>query len=186
MNTPGTASAPSLAPEVFPCLVLENDRPEWLRLAGGGIFARGTSVVAGGAGTRSSAQLLNNQSKTLVVVERVEVVVASGLVSVYTIMGAPGSIPFGTQIRGQSRDTRAPRTAAGLPSQSSAIIVTDNTLGLAGTFAAAALPISATITEPWVLAPGDSLYVCPNADNVGISHITFYWRERPAQPSELV
>jgi len=185
LTTPGGSSAPSVAPEIFPCLVLENDRPEWLRLAGSGLYSRGTSVTAGGAGTRSSAQIINAQTRTLVVVERVEIAVAAGLVSAYTIMGAPGALPIGTQIRGQARDSRWPRTPAGQPNQSTALIIIDNTLGLAGTSAAAALPATAVITQPWVLAPGDAMYVCPNADNVAITYVSFFWRERPAQPGEL-
>lgn len=180
---PGGAATPGVAPELFPCIVLENDRPEYVFLGGGGLYARAGSVAAGGAGTRSSAQLVNPSRSTLLVVRRILATVASGNVVVRMTNYPDGSLPFGTSVLGSARDTRQ-RLSSGAPGQSSGTIITDNTLATVGTPAMLDEPTSVNLEADFVLGPGGALYLSPNADNVAISRFSIFWYERRLNPSE--
>lgn len=180
LMTPGGAVAPGVAPELFPCVVLENDRPEWHYLGGGGIFGRSSSagVAAGGAGVRSSVQIVNARRDNLVIVESIEMATAATALVASVIRYGVDVLPFGTAVSGVPRDSRM------FGRGSSATVVIDNTLA-----AAAGSTIYNTLTPmklplPVVLAPGDALYCAPVADNTAITIWAFGWRERKLNPSE--
>lgn len=186
---PGGAVAPSVAPELFPCVVLENDRPEWLYLAGQGLYEFFVQVGAGGAGTRASAWLYNSSPDLLVVVEGLEAVVASGQVRLAMVGLPAGTLPFGTYSAGVSADGRAKAPSSAAVRRSQANIVTDNTLGSQETSTNRLWVSSGTTlvrTSAWVLGPFTGLYVCPSADNVVLTSCAFRWRERRLNPSERV
>lgn len=183
--TPGGAVAPSLAPEIMPVVVLENDRPEYRVLEGGGIFARGVSVPAGGAGNRSGVLVYPTSPDTLVVIERIDWLVGSGQLrlNIMNFGPPPATLPFGTVVRGTTRDTR--QGTVGSPRTSNAAVWTDNT-------AAAISPssnlwigaASGSMNAAIVLAPYTALYAFPDADNVAITYFSAFWRERKLNPSE--
>lgn len=182
---PGGAAAPAVAPELFPCVVLESDRPEYQFLANQGRYGRGTSVGAGGAGTRATAALYNpSDSNTLVVIERITAAAASGLL-VFAIQNVGAAAPFGTAAKGRSTDSRS-QASTGDVRLSAASLIPDNTLAApgAGTFMVGPLAFDDQI--PVILAPGSVCYVYPNADNVAITYCTFQWRERRLNPSERI
>lgn len=178
--------APGVAPEIFPVVVLENDRPEMQYLEGGGLFARGQGTGTPGAGNRAIAMLVNYQPDTLVVVERAYCQVASGNCIASTYYYGPASAPpgGGTTVTGRSRDTRA-LSSTGIVRESGAYLNTNVTLpapgGLYTMWRAAS---SLDVTLPVVLAPYSALIFYPDADAVAILNNYFVWRERRINPSE--
>lgn len=177
LMTPGGAVSPGVAPELFPTVVLENDRPELLHLTNSDRFCRSVSVAAGGVGTRSSAQLFVSVADLLVVVERIEVTLPSGNVQLRLNRLGPSLSPVGTPFVGVPNDSR-------YLGSSSAAVITDATLGAAGTSFYTGIGTSAILDRPFVLTQGNGLYVCATADNVAITSATFWWRERRLNQSE--
>jgi len=184
LMTPGGSSSPGVAPEIFPCIVLENDRPEYHYLYGAMLYGRGTSVAAGGAGTRSSVTLVNQSQETLAVIERVQLTVASGAATIRLSTGFTGFLPFGTVLRGVARDTRSRATSGTVPQNSQLAFVTDNTLGAGGSSTLWFSALTLDLREPFVLGPGGALVLQPSADNVAIDFVSVLWRERRLNPSE--
>lgn len=185
--TPGGAVAPGVAPELFPNITLENDRPEWLFLSGQGLYSYYTAQAAGGAGTRSSVALYNTSPDTLVVVEHVYIEVASNVPQMFMIAQPEGTIPFGTQERGVSADSRARQAGATQVRRSSAFFVRDNTLAAAGganNRLWQGTGLTLTLTTPFVLGPWCALYCAPGTDNVAINVVAMRWRERRMAQSE--
>jgi hypothetical protein len=185
LATPGGSSSPGIAPEIFPCITVESDRPEWGYLSGDLRFARHAAIAAGGAGTRSSVQLINSDptGSTLIVVESVELIVAAVNAEIRSYHLPTGVLPFGTVLRGRCRDTRA-RTPTGGLRESNGVVVTDNTLAQVLLNILHAVPTQLSTQQPWVLGPGGVLYLCPSSDNVAITAANIYWRERRLNPSE--
>jgi hypothetical protein len=174
--TPGGAVAPGVAPELMPVIVLENDRPENMLLSYQRMFGRSGSIAAGGLGTRTSVRLCNNRPDTLVTVE---FMTAQGAYDISTERGALGALPFGTQVLGQPRDTRM-----GVTPNSTAILITDNTLsGLTTNFIHRGVANSYFET-PIVLSPGDILVLQQAADVTALTNWSLQWRERRLNPSE--
>jgi len=183
--TPGGAVAPGLAPEIFPCVVLENDRPEMIALEGGGLFARAVTVGAGGAGNRSRALLFNPHGDTLCVVEHYHIEVNSGLAVAAVIDFAPGSIPpGGTTNTGNSRDSRQRLPNGTDPRRSTAFVNTDNSIAALTSFGIQFQTLRIDSPIPIVLGPGGGLLLQPASDNVAITAAWFAWRERRINPTE--
>lgn len=175
--TPGGSVAPSVAPELMPVIVLEDNPPELQWLKSQGLYCRTAAVAAGGAGTRSSVTILNPSTTSLVaVVEAFQVVVASGLV-LAKLVSYPGIIPFGTNQTGLPLDGRN-------TGRSTTQIITDNTLGVAGGSNQLTLASAEWNTTPFILTPGSALYLSPNADNVAITYFNVRLRERSLNRSE--
>lgn len=176
--------APTVATELLPVLVAEQlTRPEFQRMAGVRI-ASGSISVPADAGNVSNVQLLNPAgSNTLVVVERC--VISAGAASVVVVGFRASAL---TTLTGNTshRDTRNrsnPGNNLGLRAQvrtqlAPATLVTTFWL-------TARLSANQFVDVPMdvVLAAGDGMVVSPSAVNLE-ARCTFFWRERPLEPSE--
>lgn len=181
--------ASSLAPEVMPVVLAAEYTAEQNFWAGVGL--RATRVTTPLDAANFSGFRLRNPagSRTLIVVERVYI----GKPTAQSVqMGVtPADTNLSSVSASGSRDTRTPPTTA--TQQSTAIA----SVGIAGTptftTSGKVLFLSpgfvAVNAERWdvevVLAPGTSFEMWSNAVNQNFQ-TTVLWRERTAQPSELV
>jgi len=181
LTTPGGAVAPTVAPELFPVITLENDRPEWgypkgERLCAATVFA--TAV----AGQFCSAQLyLPSTSRELIVVKAI-VATTTNTINIQRLVGiGGGGAGWGARTT-LTRDFRwnAERTSGILEQRTNAVAPTS--------FSAIAQlsgVLNASITEPIVISPGTALGINCAIVNTQLSAL-IYWTERGAQPGELI
>lgn len=181
LTTPGPAPSPTLEPALFPCVVLESERPEWAYLKGERLGA-GRSAQGAVAAQFSCFAILNPTGSNMVVtVKRTAITTgaSSALVKITAqqLAGAP--------VTAAPRDSRwSLGTSLGRPVA---------TLS-AGTVAGAApeAPIawcnsnaSLELLEPIVLTPGWSLRIEQATANIALNNGEFQWSERTAQPGEI-
>lgn len=180
LSVAGGPPSPTVEPAVFPALVLENDRVEWGYLKGEMRYSAGGSLAAGGALTRSSVQLINTTPGNIVTVERAEMAATGSIFCLAKLVfyGA-GLLPVGANRTSVALDSRLRGGASGCR------VWEDNTLGAAG---GSNLSLSLTGVFPGnpILLPGWALWLAPTSDNVAITGYTIQWRERQAEPRELV
>lgn len=178
------APAPTLSTDIQAGIVLEQDRPEWLFLAGERASAGFAGVAAGGAGTRSMIRLRNPANSGIIAT--VEKIVAHSLVATKTfvIRTNAGGTWAGAASGAQPTDLR-------WPIQSPACqVFTKNDAAAAGDLVcfwpgwSNGTGTGAVIDRPFILVPGTSVLVDPGVDNEAVS-AGFFWRERAVDPSEL-
>lgn len=174
----GGAPASACAPEVFPTLTLENDRPEWGYLKGERLCS--TQLFrAAVAGQFSSVQMyLPANSNTIAVVTKLQVLNANqSLVSRLT--GISGGIGPWTA---QGTATRDFRWAA---NRTSVIVETIANVAQPANTALALFNFNAQeLADPIVIVPGTALAVIGNVVNQAVS-VNVAWYERPVLPGEL-
>lgn len=181
--TPGGAVAPTVAPELFPNLTLENDRPEWGYLKGEYpcSFSRNPP-----APVNVQYVLLTNLagSGMLAVVQRIQAVVSAGLTTLYVV--PTGSIASGiSNVAGMFRDGRATAFAGGVFTKRS-VLVTQVADAAASSVAPHARSTGLTFDyrDPIILSPGTSVILM--GSNVAATMVAdFAWTERRANPGEL-
>jgi hypothetical protein len=179
MNMSEGAPSPSLATDIFPNIVLENDRPEWVYLAGGRLVNI-TLYDPPAAGNYSSVIFRNpSGSGVLAVVQGVRFLL-SGAANV--IMGyRTGATVAGGDFHGLARDTR-------MAGALSACFLNALTQAAAIGYVQYVVPFPAAAVveedqQAWVVSPGWDLYFYPDVQNVGI-RASVSWRERALEPSE--
>lgn len=181
LKGPGSKVAEVLA-ELFPVIDLERVPGELLILGGTDICSGQTSLI-GAVGQRSNIQLFNptDSSKIITVTQFIANTDATQDISWGT---AP--IALTTLINSQLfRDTRRPFNS--LPSgqiRSQSIAAGPVTFAVASLIGNTAFRFSDE-NEVAVLSPGFGLTIAAAVNNSQLL-VTFYWRERVVEPSELV
>ena len=177
---PGSRVGETLG-ELFPVFDVERV-PAELLILGGTALAHGGGQIASIAGQGATAQLFNPaESNTIITITRVCV----GVTTTTSIRWGTSQPQRGTIISTQVfRDTRRllPELPVGQISQESAVALataTNQSRLLANT----SLPISDDNAVA-VLAPGTGFEIGTSAGANILLH-SFYWRERPAEESEL-
>jgi len=181
LGVKGSAAAPAVAPEVFPNLTLENDRPEWgfvKQEYHRGVYRFSSAV----AGQYNFIQLyIPTTEQSVAVVTRIrqhdsqQIQIGRGPIN--AAIGAGWTL-----INGVDRDMRTVNSGK-------AVQVAVNTTASAGTFGVFAASVAAT--DPWdepiILGPttGSALIIRNNLVNNTLS-IDIQWYERTALPGELV
>jgi len=179
---PGSRVSETLS-ELFPVLDVERVPGELLLLGGTGLANGGGTITAGG-GNGARAQLFNPAgSNMLITLTRVHVSVTGTT----TMRWGTGFTQIGTVISTQIfRDTRRGQPPPVLP------------VGQVSQLASAALAVATNQSRLLanvnlqirdensvaVLAPGSGFEI-GTAQAANTLHYTFYWRERPAEESEL-
>lgn len=179
------APAPSLAPDLFSMLCLENDRPEWKFLAGERLCCGSGTVAAGGAGLYSTFVLWNPPgSGVLGVLERIGNWDANAQAMIlranYT---DPSGAGYGTagHYRGL-RDLRHGATATSKPTLLIYSVATVSPLGL-NVLQSFYLGTAGLFEIDVVIPPGYGLTVHSQNANQQL-RVNFLWRERVLEPSE--
>lgn len=168
--------------ELFPVLEVENTTPELLALSGWRLAWSGRETLPD-VGNPSSTQLFNPvDSGVIAAVTQVMVEVDGNLL----LTGGINTTPLGgTPVRGVFRDSR-------YGGDRETTLFTDSinglAVGIAGGWNQRVLnEILVTIRDDnglVVLAPGSGLVFQPSGNNRRLT-IAWFWRERPAEPSEL-
>lgn len=173
LNITGAAPSPAVAPELFPTLTYENDRPEWGYLKGEHRFGRLTSVAA--AAGLYSAMTLSIQSGDVGLLTVIKRVVNLSTIPVYLSFdtSAPGGGSSGYGLR---KDTRGPSNSRTFWGTGSYAAISPNSTGI---------PANSALDLDFVLAnPAQWFAVKGSAVNTGLV-IAIEWTERPAMPGEL-
>jgi len=181
--TPGGAVSPTVAPELFPGITLESDRPEWGFLKGEIPYGRGigTAVPAGNqlVSLRNAAG-----SRMLVVVQNIQASVAAGLIALYLV--PVGNLAAGASQGGcPPRDGRLSLISGGIHTRLSVSNVFSADTGVpafAETLRSSGTTLSTEV--PFIIPPGCELGIvartAANALQVAIA-----FTERPGNPGEL-
>jgi hypothetical protein len=176
----GGASAPGVAPEVFPVLTLENDRPEWGYLKGERTCGKYDAVNAV-AGQFSIAQLyLPSTSNEVAVITNIQRHTGADF-SIARLVGIGGGLG------GFAARTTATRDFRWNGERTSLILERTNNVALPTRFPDlfGFTAVQTSFTEPIVITPGTGLGLFGIAVNTTIV-FSVQWRERPANPGELV
>ncbi len=175
----GAAAAPGVAPELFPTLTLENDRPEWGYLKGE-LLASAYVFRGAVAGQTSMAQLyLPATSNSILVVEKMMFHGTQDMRWARGVGISAGLAGWAAQ-NTATRDFRWPaqRTQGIIEINANAVAPSVNhTLGIS--------TIAQVIDVAIVITPGTSLVLFTGAVNNSVN-ATLMWRERVALPGELV
>lgn len=171
------APSPLLAPEIFPMLMLEGERPEWLWLGGIGLGIR-RELRAADVGNFSYLALQNPVASGAILA--VESLMSNIAKASYRIQFAPA--PLGNESKGAQMDTRAglfPNVVTAVGEGANNVAV-----ALPGTRLATVTLLEA-VPYPWpfILTPGTALVVGGIVVNQAVE-VLFRWRERVFEPSE--
>ena len=176
----GGAAAPAVAPELFPTLNLENDRPEWGYLKGELLAAKQVFVAAVAAQFGAAQIYIPSGNNLIAVIENISPLVAS-TANISRIVGIGGGVAGWAAATVATRDFRWPGERTG--------VVVETRTGVANpsTFPQLAQMSSASgqFNQPIVIAPGTGVVVACTVVNQVLS-FNLSWRERPALPGELV
>lgn len=172
------SAAPAVAPEMFPGVTLENDRPEWGYLKGE-LRASTYIIMSPVVGQVCSAQfLVPAKSETLAVITRIQLV--SGTVYLGRAVTLGGGIFPWTNAQTYPSDFRWQAKGTSLTAEvitNAAAPTTHGDLGI----------LTTNVREwntPIVIRPGSSLIITPRGANLGFD-INVSWYERQPTPSEL-
>ena len=175
--------APTLTPEIAATLVLENDRPEWSHVKGERLRIASHSFLAA-ALQQATVWLHNTSVNQLVVVERI-IIANSATDTVQIQLGANVTLQANVAVPAP-RDLRF-----GLLTLGAGVCTADSIAGASVVSGAAAFQTRVLANTPYVydipfiLAPGSQMFV-NNITAATTLSVTYVWRERIAQPSELV
>lgn len=179
LTTPGGSVAPTVAPELFPNLVLENDRPEWGWLKGERTAACFLTRAAV-AGQFGAAQLyLPSTAQTIAVVTSIKSA-NSNEINLARLVGIGGGLAGWSALTPGTTDFRWPATQTQVLVETTANAVQPSQHATLGR-------LNATNTGHYgniVIAPGTALGFVTNAVNLAL-WVIVTWYERPVQPGEL-
>lgn len=182
-----SSPAPALAPEIFPTLEVEGERPEYAFLKGERLMsAQGT--VAGVAGESTSFLLFNpigsGQIATITKwhVEPAAASLVLGMVGAFTV-------PVGTGVAEVARDTRWQTGTGGLAGAGMLIagVRSAPTSVVNHIVWAQTCPTTGSQEKdvPVILAPGFAFELRVNVLNTTLTRAHVQWYERPAGNGEL-
>lgn len=179
LTTPGGSSAPAVAPEIFPVMSLEVDRPEWGRLKGE-LYASRFCFLAAVAAQYGAFQIyLPTNARTIAVLTRVTLN-NTNVVNIGRLVGISGGLGGWAGVTTCTRDTgwNGNGTACLLESISN--------VAQPANFSAMAQLVNAgqSYTDPIIIRPGGAIGIYQNAVNLTTS-VNISWYERPAQPGEI-
>jgi len=180
LTTPGGSDAPAVAPELFPVLALENDRPEWGYLKGEGHYAVYIAVGAVAAEYGMAQLYLPTTARTIAVVTEISSpdALAKNVGMATGISGGIAGWAAGTTLNMDSRRR----------GQGGAVLYENNTdvAQPAVHGRAAQLTVAGqSVRGPFILAPGGCLMIYSVTVNQSML-ANVRWYERPAEPGELV
>jgi len=182
LTTPGGAVAPTVAPELFPGVTLENDRPEWGYLKGEMLVSNRVTRAAV-AGQFSMIQLyLPSTARTIAVVKRVTNWTSVGLA---LSRGVGISAGLGGWVAANPSSTA--RDFRFQANRCSAIIETNANVAGPTTFGRFTRMFGVgilTYDQPIVITPGTALIFQTDLVNEALD-VCIDWTERGAQPGEL-
>jgi len=167
--------------ELFPVLEVENTVPE-LRLLGGTILGLGARTSAGAAAVHQQIQLFNPvNSGSLIVVTACELTVSAAQAVAFGLVSTALATQTSTQ---RTRDSRVPITTPILGQ-----IRFGNSAVVAPDVGRVQLPLNLGVTLDnsdgvAVLSPGFGFQLTTTIVNTALV-VTFWWRERAAEQSEL-
>lgn len=172
--------APAVAPEVFPTMNLENDRPEWGFIKGEQLLGYSAALAAGTATDYGMGWLINSANSGMIItITKIGSYTTGNHIRIRTARSVDAGSVVGTLRSAGRMDTRW----AGL-----------GTLTIRTT--ASVLPVLAyqeigqatnqiAFEEPIVLAPGTTCHFYGEALATSLT-FDICWRERVALPGELV
>jgi len=167
--------------ELFPMLDVESDRGE-LQLLAGIKLGMGSQVLIGSAGQTAKIQLFNPVGSGILVTITSMFISHSANTTVRVSRDiGPLANGIGTQTTRDYRETASDRPTAQMFSEDSAGFVNGNMQFL--TLGRVQLVLQ-DVNGVAVLAPGTGVSVSPTTVAL-TSSVTFFWRERPAEASEL-
>lgn len=168
-------AAPSVAPELFPNLTLENDRPEWGFLKGEYRWAR-ASVGAAAVGNLTWCALRNPAGSGIIAV--VKQVTQSSTARATLYLGYQSPTTLVNSASGIALDSRQ-------PSNSQCFVLDGNNVGVPAGFSTLAIVVAnVAFDEPVVVAPGAWLLCLNTSTNLAMPY-SFCWTERQAVTGEL-
>lgn len=178
LGMPGGSPAPSLAPEIMPQMVLENDRPEWGWLKGE-MRCAGSFFSAALIGNRSMVQLYNPpSSQSIVTIDYIENITGNDIevhrAAVSQLIGGGSTLYAGVcDLRFRFRTMQLQTTShqAGMVATQGTFAYLNSTLH----------PFEGDIIMP----PNSLVFVTAASDNQAIE-FNIRWYERVAQSGELV
>jgi len=176
------APSPNVASEVFPTVPMEGPSaaPEFAYLRQSRL-CEGWGEDAAGAGARSAVQLINpSGSGVLGIVDRLFIVNDQASAVKGYIWGLKRSTTTDAAAAAYPRDTRIPTATTLLVGARTAAHAGDDDMKVY-------VPASETriFHGPWILHPGNHLYVQGAEDNLGV-WAGFWWEERAATEGELL
>jgi len=181
LTTPGGAVAPTVAPELFPVICLENDRPEMIHLANGGLYGRRLFISAV-VGQYGMAQLyIPSNRNTIAVVENIRSVNAATSIVIARGVGISAGLGGWTGQTTASRDFRARQEGSGAILETNANVATPTVYAQIDVLET----INHELNSPVVIVPGTALLIWGAVANAIVS-FSIQWRERMAQPGELL
>lgn len=178
------APSPIMASELFPQVVVRNDRPEWPFLEGDRIAA---GVVSDGAvvGQISHVGLINPVDSGVLVIVK-EFLIAQGTAQRTNLIFIGQNVEAtDTTAPGAPRDSRFQLIAVGGP-ETTALLFTLTQVGTITAAPIATVSFSDTFRydQPIVLGPGGFLMVRGSVSNEGLT-VSFSWLEQKAASGEL-
>lgn len=170
----GAAPLPAVAPELFVGMTLENDRPEWGFLKQELLYGYVVTVAAApGAYSTVALQMPLVASNMIAVIESVQARTQTAFLGFRAAYEAPG-----VQVNGGSRDQRN--------TQTSRVQVTPGSISALPSRLIDQIGANTTERNPVILSPStDYLHIVGGTINTALT-VAVTWRERTAQPGELV
>lgn len=174
------SAAPAVAPEIFPTMALEVDRPEWGRLKGERLCSKYQLQGAVGGQFTALQLYLPTTSQEVAVVTEIKNANAT-VIHIARMVGIGGGVAGWTGRTTATRDFRWGGQAT------SCILESGNFAALPARFPdIGAIRFDGdTFREPIVITPGTSLCIyAPTVNQAAL--LSIHWYERPGQPGELV
>lgn len=176
---PGSRVSETIS-ELFPVLEVEDTTPELLALSGWRTAWQSTERPASPGNPSASA--LHNPPNSGVIAAITQVILRASLANTIVQMENQPSTIGGTQVPGLFRDTRF-----GTPRETT-LTVTSNDASLVGgglrIFVGTDIVSIRDDNGIAVLTPNTSLRIGTTTNNVSLT-VNYFWRERPAEVSEL-
>lgn len=178
--------APSVATDVSPAIIIENDRPEWGFLTGE-VHAIGEHTFTAGVGNFSQIMLHNNGlTGMIVVVHGIMVVTSTDRREVVLAISQNHDAASGPAGNIRKLDNRFESTLGGSTTPTAIIRQLDSNLVQGTTYGRIKVPlqfVQVTFPRPVILWEQNVLNVVNTTANEVLS-VTFFWSERPVEPGE--
>lgn len=178
--------APYMGSELFPCIVLENDRPEYHWLGGSRLYAARRTDAATAA--NFSIVGLSNPagSGVLAVLEKIVFENNDAGVKTFQVFcrGAGALAAFDAQAGAISTDSRNGWSTAFRSACQVGDLTQAATTGQLMFNVEVPATSMFTLDWPFILGPQSQVLIIPTAVNLN-SRAQFFWRERTANPAEL-